>query len=126
MVRAAVLLALAAGAGDAAAGQDRRPPAPAATALPAPEGRTRAICGDTVEFQGRVFRLEGLLCPDPATAAGQRAKALMSTLLRAPFVACAVTGGTAAAAEGRCSRDGRGVVPGTDFVLAMRRSGLCE
>jgi hypothetical protein len=79
----------------------------------------RALSGDTMELDGQVVRLRGVSCPDPETADGRAAKALLNTFLRGGYIECAlrsVDGETL----GDCAKEGR------DIATGMRDSGYCE
>ena len=92
-------------------GSDRPPSA-------AIDGRPRiwrALSGDRVELDGTAYDLRGVTCPDPSTARGRRAKALLNTFLKGGRITCRITGDTAA-----CRKDGR------DMATGLIDSGLCH
>ena len=76
----------------------------------------RALSGDTMELDGRTFRLAGVTCPDPDTEDGRTAKALLNTFLRSGRIACRVTD----TEQVSCTKEDR------DFATGMLASGLCE
>lgn len=75
----------------------------------------RAISGDTLELDGKTYRLRGVDCPEPETSVGRQAKALLNTFLRGGYISCEVSGKTAS-----CRKEGR------DMASGMVESGLCE
>lgn len=74
----------------------------------------RALSGDRVELDGVAYDLRGVVCPDPASEQGRRAKALLNTFLRGGTITCRVEGDSAT-----CRKEGR------DMATGMIESGLC-
>jgi endonuclease YncB( thermonuclease family) len=99
--------------------------AASAPAGPANE-RARALSGDTLVYLGQEIRLRGVTCPNPDTANGRQAKALLATFLRRGFVSCnispAVDGARLLAV---CRVGGRIVAKGQSVNQGMRTSRLC-
>ena len=74
----------------------------------------RALAGDRVELDGTAYDLRGVICPDPSSDQGRRAKALLNTFLRGGAITCRIEGDTAT-----CRKEGR------DMATGMIDSGLC-
>lgn len=74
----------------------------------------RALSGDRVELDGKAYSLRGVVCPDPSSDQGRRAKALLNTFLRGGTITCRIEG-----EEATCRKEGR------DMATGMIASGLC-
>lgn len=88
-----------------------RPPSPAIDKQPRV---WRALAGDRVELDGTAYDLHGVVCPDPSSDKGRRAKALLNTFLRGGTITCRIEGDAAT-----CRKEGR------DMATGMIASGLC-
>lgn len=91
---------------------------PAAPAIDNQPRIWRALSGDTLELDGKTYRLRGVTCPDPSTEAGRAAKALLNTFLRDGRIRCRVSDG-AEENLATCTKEGR------DMATGMLDSGYC-